>query len=246
MKTMNSRSDIHTAGVPVLCEACEARHKGICGGLTPDELVSLSKVTSIRAYPAGTELSSEDEAPDAYANILSGVVKLSKLLSDGRQQIVGLQFAPDFLGRPFAEKNGVTAEAATDVTLCRFPREDLHEMMASSGGLELRLHQQSLKELDDAREWMLTLGRRNATEKVAMFLLQLAKHSDPTRRLSPDQPMPIVVPLSRSDIADFLGLTIETVSRQFTKLRKDGVITEISGRSLMLSSLNNLEELAGY
>lgn len=200
---------------------------------------------SIRTFEAGTELTAEQQGPDTYANILSGVVKLSKLLSDRRQQIVGLQFAPDFLGRPFAEQSAVTAEAATDVTVCLFPKDDLHEMMATSEGLELRLHQQSLKELDEARDWMLTLGRRNATEKVAMFLLQLARHSDPKTKHDPDRPVSIVVPLTRADIADFLGLTIETVSRQFTKLRKDGTITESSGRSLKVKSIAALEEMAG-
>lgn len=245
MGTIEKRKDIHTAGVPVLCQACEARHKGICGGMKPDELLSLSKATSIRTFSAGAELTSEKQSSDIYANILSGVVKLSKLLSDGRQQIVGLQFAPDFLGRPFSKQSDVTAEAATDVTICQFPSSDLHEMMAASEGLEMRLHQQSLKELDEARDWMLTLGRRTATEKVSMFLLQLARHSDPYREPDFDKPLSIVVPLTRADIADFLGLTIETVSRQFTKLRKDGIITEISGRSLTLKSIGDLEEMAG-
>ena len=93
------RKDIHNSEVPVLCQACEARHKGICGVLKPDELLYLSQHSVRKSIETGTELVSDDQDIASYSNILSGVVKLTKMLPDGRQQIVGLQFAPDFLGR---------------------------------------------------------------------------------------------------------------------------------------------------
>ena len=113
----------------------------------------------------------EGEEVERYANILSGVVKLSKLLVDGRQQIVGLQFAPDFLGRPFKSKNKTTAEAATEVRLCTFPKKVLEDMIKQSPELEHVLHEQSLKELDEARDWMMTLGRKSASEKSCQLSL---------------------------------------------------------------------------
>lgn len=241
----DTRKDIHTVGVPVLCQSCEARHRGICGGMKENELLALGQTTKIKTFPAGSTLTSEEQAPDTYGNILSGVVKLSKLMSDGRQQIVGLQFAPDFLGRPFGESSRVTAEAATDVAVCVFPRNALHDMMAESPGLEARMHKQALNELDEAREWMLTLGRRTALEKVASFLVQIALHADPAKTPPPLKPATITVPLSRADIADFLGLTIETVSRQFGKLRETGVIENVSGRRVTIPSLSKLRALAG-
>jgi CRP/FNR family transcriptional regulator, anaerobic regulatory protein len=94
------RRDIHNSNVPEICRACEARHKGVCGALTPPQLVSLAKHTTRRTHEAGAVLLREADPLESHANIMKGVVKLSKILADGRQQIVGLQFAPDFLGRP--------------------------------------------------------------------------------------------------------------------------------------------------
>ena len=112
--------------------------------------------------------------------MLSGVVKLTKTLSDGRQQIVGLQFAPDFLGRPFKSESAINAEAATDVSLCSFPegrhRADDEGIARSSS---TACCEQTLKELDEARDWMVTLGRKTAAEKVASFLLLIARNIDP-------------------------------------------------------------------
>jgi CRP/FNR family transcriptional regulator len=230
--------------VPVLCEACEARHRGVCGALNPEQLVALAKVSTKQKAGPGEELVGDAEAIDHYSNVLSGVVKLTKTLPDGRQQIVGLQFAPDFLGRPFKAESNVTAEAATTVELCSFPRRALERMMASQPGMEHRLLEQTLKELDQARDWMLTLGRKTAAEKVASFLLMIARNIDPGRQ-SGAGAITFDLPLSRSEIADFLGLTIETVSRQMTRLRSDGVIAVENNRHIVVGDLRRLAARAG-
>lgn len=238
------RKDIHTAGVPVLCASCEARHRGICGALEPEQLVALGRASSKHRVPTGSELVGDAESVDHYSNVLSGVVKLTKTLSDGRQQIVGLQFAPDFLGRPFRTESAVTAEAATDVELCSFPRKTLERMMADQPGLEHRLLEQTLKELDQARDWMVMLGRKTAAEKVASFLLMIARNVDPAS--DPDRRQAAFdLPLSRTEIADFLGLTIETVSRQLTRLRTEGVIRIENNRHIMVDDLRRLTARAG-
>ncbi len=161
-------------------------------------------------------------------------------MADGRQQIVGLQFAPDFLGRPFRSSSEIAAEAATEVRVCSFPKRALEEMVREAPELEHRLHEQALKELDEAREWILTLGRKTAAEKVASFLYLIASHIDP-EHLASDRPMRFDLPLKRADIADYLGLTIETVSRQITKLRKSGVIELEGARMVVVPSLAALE-----
>ncbi|WP_324751722.1 Crp/Fnr family transcriptional regulator [Roseovarius sp. Pro17] len=236
------RQDIHNSDVPKLCLACEARHRGICGALEPRQLVHLGRRAGQRDVEPGTELIAAGVATEGYANILSGVVKLTKLLPDGRQQIVGLQFAPDFLGRPFAESSDVSAEAASAVRICGFPRSTLEEMVRQSPGLEQRLHAQSLRELDDAREWMMILGQKTASEKVASFLLHLSNHIDPYVEGHSNC---FNIPLKRADIADFLGLTIETVSRQLSHLRKAGVISILKNRRVTVVDLNALQTAAG-
>lgn len=228
----------------MLCASCEARHRGLCGALEPEQLVALAKTSYKHGAASGKELVGDQQRVNHYSNVLSGVVKLTKTLSDGRQQIVGLQFAPDFLGRPFRAESAINAEAATDVSLCSFPRAAVERMMRDSPGLEHRLLEQTLKELDEARDWMVTLGRKTAAEKVASFLLMIAHHIDPMA----DQDRSSAtfdLPLTRADIADFLGLTIETVSRQLTKLRAEGVIRIENNRHVTVPDLDRLETRAG-
>ncbi|WP_442579271.1 Crp/Fnr family transcriptional regulator [Mesorhizobium sp. ASY16-5R] len=236
------RNDIHTNGAPVLCISCEARDRGVCGALETSQLVELSKSSSRHRLAQGSEVVGECETIEGYSNVLSGVVKLTKTLPDGRQQIVGLQFAPDFLGRPFGKESDLGIEAATEVLLCSFPRSTMERLLEQCPALEKRIFLQTLRELDEARQWMLTLGRKSASEKIATFLLLIARNADPTAAYQ--HPICFDLPLSRSDIADYLGLTIETVSRQLTKLHADGVI-DVHNRRVVISSLERLLSVAG-
>jgi CRP/FNR family transcriptional regulator, anaerobic regulatory protein len=237
------RFDIHNSDVPIICRSCEARHKGICGALTPSQLNTLSKSTTIQAVPAERQFAMEGDRTGDYSNIISGIVKLSKLMADGRQQIVALQFAPDLVGRPFDTANKTSIEAATDLKLCSFPRKALESLIAEAPDLEHRLHQQNLRELDDARDWLLALGRKTANERVASFIYFTAQHIDP-EALASGQTISFQLPLKRSDIADFLGLTLETVSRQITKLRQAKVIELIDSKTVKIHDLPKLRILA--
>lgn len=235
-----NRKNIHNSEVPAVCRSCEARHQGICGALSAEQLTHLSKHTSKHVYDSAEELIAAGEDIHSYANILSGVVKLTKLMADGRQQIVGLQFAPDFMGRPFRASSDVTAEAATSVRVCSFPKNVLEQIISDSPGMEHKLHEQTLKELDEARDWMLTLGRKTASEKVASFLFLIASNINPEADVERVGAR-FELPLKRADIADFLGLTIETVSRQITRLRKMGVIELEDNRTVIVPSMARLE-----
>lgn len=239
------RQDVHNSEVPNLCQSCEARHRGICGALTPEQLVILSRSASQKTVAPGDVLVHDAEPVTRYANITSGVVKLSKVLADGRQQIVGLQFAPDFLGRPMTEESRLTAEAASVGKICAFPKSTLDSMIRQSPDLEHKLLQQALKELDEARNWMVTLGRKSAKEKVASFLYLIAMNLDPETEVDQGGSASFELPLSRGDIADFLGLTIETVSRQMTRLRQSEVIAFEHHREIRVADLERLMEEAG-
>ncbi len=240
---MSNRQDIHNSDLPIVCRSCEARHRGICGSLEPDQLLQLSKHTTRRTLEPGSTLFSDASEIKNFSNILSGVVKLTKTLSDGRQQIVGLQFAPDFIGRPFKFESAIDAEAATDLTVCSFPKNVLDKLINDSPALEHQILKQTLTELDEARQWMVTLGRKTAAEKVASFLWLIATHINP-EALDSNKPLSFDLPLTRANIADFLGLTIETVSRQMTKLRKENVIAIENNRHVTVHDLNRLERRA--
>jgi CRP/FNR family transcriptional regulator len=236
------RKDIHNSEMPVLCQSCEARHRGVCGALNPEQLVKLSKHTRRVHLEAGHELLVDAMPIAAYANVLRGVIKLTKVLEDGRQQVVGLQFAPDLLGRPFAGESRVSAESASDVDLCMIPKGALESLVQESGPLEHRIMLQALRELDEARDWMVTLGRKTAAEKVASFLYLIATHIDPEED---EGSTTFDLPLSRADIADFLGLTIETVSRQMSKLKADKIIEIVNYRNITVPDLTVLRLRCG-
>lgn len=230
----------------IACDTCAVRHRAVCGVLSDDEIARLNAIARFKTFAGGSMILRDHDEPDYFANVVAGVVKLTKTLSDGRQQIVGLQFPSDFLGRPFRNRTPYCAEAANDVTLCTFERNQFERLVKETPGIERRLFEHTLDELDAAQEWMVLLGRKSATEKVASFLLMVARRS---RLVGCDHGMAgdpgrFDLPLSRNEIADYLGLTIETVSRQFTGLRRHGVIQLEGPRSLVVPDIGKLEKLA--
>jgi CRP/FNR family transcriptional regulator len=228
------------------CSTCAVRHKAVCGALNEDELARLNRIARTRHIRAGQTIFSDSEHPGFFANVISGVIKLTKTMSDGRQQIVGLQFAPDFLGRTFGHASPHIAEAATDVELCCFSSGAFEVILKEHPSLEHRLFENTLDELDAAREWMLLLGRKTAREKVASFLLMIAQRA-PNIGCAHSGELGFVqfqLPLSRADIADFTGLTIETVSRHFTRLKSSGVIQIANNRDIIVPDVAALEALA--
>lgn len=237
-----------TAGQITRCEQCSVRNRAVCAALREDELSELNRIARRKLVHAGETILSDQEPASFLGNIVSGVVKLTKTLADGRQQIVGLQFPPDFLGRAFSAKNPYFAEAATEVELCCFQRPDFERLMSDHPDLEHRLFERTLHELDAAREWMVLLGRKTAEEKVASFLLMLANRSAMIGCADDETPNEarFVMPLTRSDIADYLGLTIETVSRQITRLRVRGIIRPLDSRTFLVPNLELLTRAAGH
>ncbi len=229
------------------CETCSIRHQAVCGALTGPELARLNQIAKPRKVAAGQTIMSDEDPATFLANVVSGVVKLSKTLPDGRQQVIGLLFSPDFLGRVFNETNPYFAEAAVDSEICSFPRKQFEALLDEFPGLEHRLLEHTLSELDSAREWMVLLGRKTAQEKVASFLLLLANRSLITgcHHIQPGEEASFELPLSRNDIADYLGLTVETVSRQITRLKSANVINLVDNRHFTVPDLDRLRDIAG-
>ncbi len=228
------------------CDTCSVRNRSLCGVLSPGELARLNAISVRRSYRAHDLIFNDSDEPEVFGNILSGVVKLSKIMPDGRHQIVGLQFASDFLGRPFAKRHPFFAEAATQVELCCFRTRDFEQLMREIPDLEHRMFKTTLDELDAARDWMLLLGRKSAEERTASFLALIAKrYASLGCSHSNDNALAFDLPLTRGEIADYLGLTIETVSRQFTRLKARGLINTISNRTLEVPDIDALTEVAG-
>lgn len=223
------------------CYDCDIRDTAVCGALKPAELDRLNAmVTAIDFGPEETIFYEGDPASHLY-NVTSGCVRLSKLLPDGRRQITGFLFSGDFLGLAYIESYAFTAEAVTRVTVCRFPRDRFQALLDDLPELERRLLGVASNELATAQDQILLLGRKSAKEKVASFLLSLARRGHGRRGGGGL----IDVPMTRHDIADYIGLTTETVSRTFTKLAGEGVIDLPTPQQVAVRDSETLAELAG-
>jgi CRP/FNR family transcriptional regulator len=229
------------------CETCVVRRQAVCGAMNDEQLAWLNQIAKRRKLQAGETIMSDQARTAFFANVVSGTVKLTKSLPDGRQQIVGLLFPPDFLGRAYARNNPYFAEAATDVEICTFPFAAFEKLITEFPDLQSRLFSRTLDELDAAREWMVLLGRKTAEEKVASFLMLLARRSLLAHCEGEDKPQVarFDLPLTRADMADYLGLTIETVSRQLTRLKTRGLINLQNNRLVEVPDTHKLAQCAG-
>ena len=229
------------------CALCLVRDEGVCGWKDEEQITKLAQIAHRRRIAAGQTIISDEEPVEFFANIISGAVKLTKTLPDGRQQIVALLFAPDFFGRAYSKNNPYTAEAVTDVDICTFPKAAFERLVSEYPALQQLLFKRSLDELDAARDWMLLLGLKNAEEKVASFLCMLARRS--LKAGCPHTNTPgtstFDLPLTRSDMADYLGLTLETVSRHMTRLKASRIIEMGSNRLVLIRDMARLELKAG-
>ena len=202
------------------CDACEIREISVCRSMAPDELARLQAIITSGQAEAGQTIIHEGDPAENLFNVVGGAVKLYKLLPDGRRQITGFLFPGDFLGIALNETYVYTAEALTTVRLCRFPRRRLEALLKDIPAFEHQLLNEVATELVAAQDQMLLLGRKTARERVASFLLMLASRAERHGR----QPNPVELPMSRADIADYRGLTPETVSRTVTPLRQSNTI----------------------
>jgi CRP/FNR family transcriptional regulator, anaerobic regulatory protein len=209
--------------------------KGLCSALADADLGRLGSTSWHRRFRAGEAIHVEGEVPPSFCAIVSGVVKLLKSLPNGSQQIVGLFGAGDFLGRPFGGEAHATAVAASEVEVCWFPRATIESLTATSGAVKDWLYEHVADELEKAQEWIMLLGRMTAEQKMAVFLLSVMKAAaDDKSGSALACEMMIELPLSRTEIADYLGLTIETVSRQMARLRERHVISAGNTRSVVV------------
>lgn len=222
------------------CGACPVRGLTICAALDPEELRRLADIVQTVRVEAGHTIFAEGDTADALYNVTSGTVKLYKLLPDGRRQITGFLVTGDFLGLAVNESYAYTAETVTSCSVCRFPRRKIDALMEEFPKMQRRLFSMASNELAAAQDQMLLLGRKTAKEKICSFLLMLSQRA--ARRGHKENP--VYVPMSRADIADYLGLTTETVSRTFTQLKTGGAISLLEGNKIMITDMDALYDMA--
>ena len=214
------------------CAECGVRLISVCGALEFTELEALERISHVTTFAPKAMLFDQGALASNVFNVTDGVVRLYKSLPDGRRQIMGFALPGDFLGLALMDRYGVTAEAITPVRVCRFGRPAFLSYVDDKPHLLRRLHEFAGHELSLAQDQMLLLGRKTAEEKVAAFLINMQS------RYSKIGPTSVTVPLpmSRQDIADYLGLTIETVSRTLTKLAREKTILIVPDGVRLLSA----------
>lgn len=223
------------------CVDCEVRSRAVCAVLSDDELRGLARITHSEHLKAGETLFFEGDAAGDCFIVQAGALKLYKLLPDGRRQVTGFLFKGDFLGLQPGEECRYTAEALEPVEACAIPGDKMETLVADYPKLANRLLNLASMELAAAQDQMLLLGRKTAQERIATFLLWLSERA----RQRGEAANPVRVPMSRSDMGDYLGLTVETVSRTITKLKTSGVISLKQGNRIELTDRDMLEALAG-
>jgi CRP/FNR family transcriptional regulator len=170
----------------------------------------------------------------------TGAVALYKVLADGRRQIVGFAYPGDLIGLGAQSEHVMNAQAIKPTRLRCLGVAALHRSAAQDPALGFKLYEAVGRELAATRDLMLTTGQRSATERVVTFLLAFSCRAERNGQ----NPSDFELPMTRADIGDFLGLTIETVSRTFTKLKTLGLIQLPQSNRVKLVGLDQLESLA--
>ncbi|MGB3315951.1 MAG: Crp/Fnr family transcriptional regulator [Albidovulum sp.] len=227
------------------CGDCPIRHRAVCARCETDELASLDAIKYYRSFEAGQTLIWSGDRMDFVASVVTGVATLSQVMEDGRTQTVGLLFPSDFVGRPGRDAAPYNVVAETDLLMCCFRKKPFEQLMARTPHIAQRLLEMTLDELDVAREWMLLLGRKTAREKIASLIAIVARRDAALHMKSAQGKMVVDLPLTREAMADYLGLTLETVSRQISALKRDSLIQLEGKRHVTIPDYDRLLEEAG-
>ena len=227
------------------CGGCPIRHRAVCARCDNDELETLEQLKYYRSFQAGQTVIWSGDRMDFVASVVSGIATLTQTLEDGRRQMVGLLLPSDFVGRPGRAMATYDVTATTDLVMCCFRRKPFEDMLVRTPHVAQRLLEMTLDELDAAREWMLLLGRKTAREKIASLLAIVARRDASLKLTETLGKASVELPLTREEMADYLGLTLETVSRQISALKRDGVIRLHGKRLIEIPDYRRLLEEAG-
>jgi CRP/FNR family transcriptional regulator len=201
-----------------------------------DAMIALERLGTRSRFSRDQEIYADGDRGGYWFKVVSGVVRISKLLADGRRHIAEFCFAGDSFGFDGAEERGFSAEAVTDATVLRLPRAATERLVEENSALARHLRDEMLKNLDAAQHRLLLLGRMTACERVAAFLVEMAERAEAGRRID--------LPMSRCDIADYLGLTVETVCRVLSDFKRRQLVAAPNAHRIELLDRETLSAIA--
>ena len=218
------------------CKICKVRTYSFCRCLNEDRLEFFSNISFEKNFINGENIFLQNDPSNYLYNITEGNVKIYQLLDDGRIQIIGFLYPGDFFGTYKNNKYNYCAQAIGDLKTCVFDQKVLDKYLDKNLSLAKELLNQTSFELTLAQDRITVLGRLNAIERISKFLLNISQQ----RKRIGWQDNPISLPMSRQDIADYLGLTVETVSREFSNLKSSGIIKAITSKKIYLKDHKEL------
>ncbi|MDH7791937.1 CRP/FNR family transcriptional regulator [Ochrobactrum sp. AN78] len=224
-----------------VCVDCDVRRMAVCSALDDGDLGALEAIMTSKKLDANEMLVEEGDPKRRVFSLTSGMLRIYTSLPDGRRQIAGFLVPGDYLGLADDDVYSQSAEAVVPSVLCAFSSKEMEALMVSFPKLRERLHQMTREALRTARDNQLVLGRLAPVEKLASFLLVLAARAEKRG----DRANLVHLAMNRTDIADYLGLTIETVSRSFTKLKTQGLIQLLDANTVEILSRRSLAAVAG-
>lgn len=228
------------------CTSCVIFNRSVCHVASPEAMAQLNRISHVRKFVRGTVIQGQGEASDIVGNIIEGVIKLSSASANGDDHIVGLLFPSDFFGRLFAEESRFAYEAVTDVTLCAMNKSGFERFLIDHPEVEHEMLKAKLDELDAVREWAAITNGHTTMQRVATLLFVFSRRSRNQDREHRNLSSPVVhVPLSRRDIADYLGTTPETLSRNIQTLARAKVIRIINAKHFELLNASELVRHSG-
>lgn len=215
------------------CSLCQVRGESVCAALSDAELEQVAKTMAHLPVKQDEAVIEQGAEVDNLYVVVSGAFRLVRVLADGRRQITGFVFPSDFLGLVANEPSAYSAEALEPSLVCRFSHAFLSDLSQKHPGVKDRLIAKGQNELTKAQHHIVLLGKSTAEERVLAFLQTLSERATPNE----DGAVEIYLPMSRQDIADYLGLRMETLSRTLAALKKSRKLSAVAGRSVTLSAL---------
>ncbi len=222
------------------CATCSAHSQAICSGLKNYEMDEFARNVRTRLVKTGQSVYREFEEAKYVYSVVTGEIRLANLLDDGRRQVTAFKSAGEVIGEQKSGYYQSDAEAVCDTVVCQIPIRTLDKYLKEMPAVQTALTGKILDELHELRHHAILLGRKTPIEKIATFLVDRAEKNGGET----GNEVEVMLTMGRNDIADFLGLTIETVSRTITKLRKMGVLEVPSNHSILIKDRSWLESLA--
>ena len=227
---MNNSLESNLKKTSPRCAVCKIRSYSFCRCLHDDQLKIFSEISFEEVFKDKETIFLQQEDSIHLYNITKGNIKIYKLLSDGRIQIIGFLYPGDFFGSYKKGKYNYSAEAIGDVRLCVFKQEVLDAYLEKNMNLVKELLHMTSHELTLAQDRIGVLGKMNANERVAKFIINISEQ----RARIGWQNNPVSLPMIRQDIADYLGLTLETVSREITRFKTSNLIKVMSSKQIFI------------